>query len=49
MVFQILTLDKKVFTVHTEVGEGLTKVVVDENEHNLDDESLEQTPEEDLK
>lgn len=30
MVFQIITDDNQIFTVHTEVGDGLTKVVVDE-------------------
>lgn len=44
MVFQIVTNDKKVFTVHTEVGDGLTKVVVDEAEPD-EDEPLESSEE----
>lgn len=44
MVFQIVTNDKKVFTVHTEVGDGLTKVVVDESEQ--DEEPLEPSEDE---
>lgn len=40
MVFQIITQDKRILTVHTEVGDGFTKVVVDdsEQEHEVDDE-----------
>lgn len=34
MVFQIITNDKRLLTVHTEVGDGLTKVVIDEEERD---------------
>lgn len=39
MVFQIVTNDKRVLTVHTEVGQGLAKVVVEESERKQDAES----------
>lgn len=30
MVFQILTRDRTILTVHTHVGDGITRVVIDE-------------------
>lgn len=39
MVFQIVTDDKRVFTVHTEVGDGLSRVIVEEEDrHEQDNE-----------
>lgn len=41
MVFQILTNDKHIFTVHTEVGEGLTRVVIEDNKPDELEDSIE--------
>jgi hypothetical protein len=38
MVFQIITNDKSILTVHTEVGDGLSKVVIEEDRNETEDE-----------
>jgi hypothetical protein len=38
MVFQVITSDKSILTVRTEVGDGLSKVVIEEDRNETEDE-----------
>jgi hypothetical protein len=42
MTFQIVTQDGRVMTVHTETGQGLTRVLIDEKDRHV--EHIDQRP-----